>query len=144
MSDPARVAKLGPSGARVTAVAPPVRRGLEMQNLNCDVAAGLPAITRPPGAGSAPPVALPVWPGRRFVDLVANSLRDVARRDCDAMYQLMANAIVQHLAADVQGVTPPPGGRGDGRCAEPRFDGPAAPGRQFEEWAGRVSDHFMG
>ncbi len=75
-----------------------------MQNLDFDVAAGLPGPgTRPPGAGSGPPVALPVWPGRRFVDLVSDSLRDVAGRDCDALYQLMANAIVQHLAAEVQG-----------------------------------------
>ena len=59
--------------------------------------------TRPLAVGSAPPVVLPVWPGRRFVDLVANSLREVASRNGDAMYQLMAHAIVEHLAADVQG-----------------------------------------
>ncbi len=71
-----------------------------MQNHNCDVPAGPPD---PVVAGSGPPVALPVWPGRRFVDLVSDSLRDVAGRDGDALYQLMADAIVQHLAAEVQG-----------------------------------------
>jgi hypothetical protein len=75
-----------------------------MQDFNCDVALGLSVPgAMPPGAGTGPPVALPVWPGRRFVDLVSDSLRDVAGRDCDALYQLMANAIVQHLAAEVQG-----------------------------------------
>jgi hypothetical protein len=55
-----------------------------------------------PPRGTSPRVTLPPWPGRRFVDLVADSLREVARRDGDAMYRLMANAVVQHLAADVQ------------------------------------------
>lgn len=75
-----------------------------MQQLNCDGAIGPSGpVPGPPAAGSGPPVALPVWPGRRFVDLVSDSLRDVAGRDGDALYQLMANAIVQHLAAEVQG-----------------------------------------
>jgi hypothetical protein len=75
-----------------------------MQDLNCGVAVGLSGPgAMPPGAGSGPPVALPVWPGRRFVDLVSDSLRDVAGRDCDGLYLLMANAIVQHLTAEVQG-----------------------------------------
>ncbi|UNK50664.1 hypothetical protein MNR01_06565 [Lysobacter sp. S4-A87] len=76
-----------------------------MQELHCDTRAGLHAR----GArlqGTAPPVVLPTWPGRRFVDLVADSLREVAIRDGDAgdaLFQLMAHAIVQYLAADVQG-----------------------------------------
>jgi len=78
-----------------------------MQELHCDSDAGL----HPPGlrlqvAGRAPPVVLPAWPGRRFVDLVADSLREVASRDgeaSDALFRLMAQATVQYLAANVQG-----------------------------------------
>ncbi|HEY5803019.1 MAG TPA: hypothetical protein VIT90_04925 [Lysobacter sp.] len=67
------------------------------------VAALFPQGSPPRGAASLPRVALPLWPGRRFVDLVADSLREVARGEGDAMYRLMADAVVQHLAADVQG-----------------------------------------
>ncbi|MGO4223197.1 hypothetical protein AB4Y64_15250 [Lysobacter sp. TAF61] len=48
---------------------------------------------------ATPPVLLPAWPGRRFVDLVAESVREVAIRDGHAIFQLMAHAVVQHLAA---------------------------------------------
>ncbi len=81
-----------------------------MEDFSGDVAVDTPGPGTLPSGGAeragaemGPPVALPVWPGRRFVDLVCDSLRDVAGRDCDALYRLMADAIVQHLAADAQG-----------------------------------------
>ena len=44
-----------------------------------------------------PPVALPRWPGRRYVDLIAASLCEVGKRD-DAVFRMMALAIADHLA----------------------------------------------
>lgn len=82
------------------------RRGLSPGGTRCAMPDAPPAeapveppVERPTGSPADPQVLLPAWPGRRFVDLVAESVREVAIRDGHAIFQLMAHAVVQHLAA---------------------------------------------
>lgn len=68
-----------------------------MSDLNGEDAADI----NPYRGGTIPPVAMPVWPGRRFVDLIAESLREVAKREGDVMFHMIAHAVVQHLAGSL-------------------------------------------